>query len=41
MVQNTVYTCANVKMKLPGMGGKGIKENDGGGELSYHVLDIL
>jgi hypothetical protein len=23
---------------LPGMGGRGIKENDGGGEFNYDIL---
>jgi hypothetical protein len=32
----------NGKMKsvetIPGMGGRGIKENDGGGEFNYDIL---
>jgi hypothetical protein len=35
----------NVKMSpveiIPGMGGEGIKENDGGGEFNYDISDIL
>jgi hypothetical protein len=26
---------------IPGMGGEGIKENDGGGEFNYDKFDIL
>jgi hypothetical protein len=42
---NTVYTYANGKMipveTIPGVGGGGLKENDGGGEFSYDIFDIL
>jgi hypothetical protein len=37
--------CENGKMRpvetVPGMGERGIKENDGGGEFNYDVFDIL
>jgi hypothetical protein len=26
---------------IPGMGGRGIKENDGGGEFNYDIFDIF
>jgi hypothetical protein len=26
---------------IPGMGGGGIKENDGGGEFKYDIFDTL
>jgi hypothetical protein len=26
---------------IPGMGGRGIKENDGGSEFNYDIFDIL
>jgi hypothetical protein len=26
---------------IPGMGGGGIKENDGGGEFKYHIFALL
>jgi hypothetical protein len=26
---------------IPGMGGGGIKENDGGGKFTYDIFDIL
>jgi hypothetical protein len=34
--------CVNGKMRtvetIPGIGGEGIKENDGGGEFKYYIL---
>jgi hypothetical protein len=37
--------CVNGKMvtveTVPGMGRGRIKENGGGGELKYHIFDIL
>jgi hypothetical protein len=37
--------CENGKMRhaetVPGIGGEDIKENDGGGEFSYDVLQDL
>jgi hypothetical protein len=43
MVQIHMYV--NGKMKpvetVPGMVGRKIKENDGGGEFKYDILDIL
>jgi hypothetical protein len=42
---NTVYTYVNGKMRsvetIPGMVGRRIKENDGGGEFKYDIFDIL
>jgi hypothetical protein len=37
--------CVNGKVKpvenIPGMGDRGNKENDGGGELNYNISDIF
>jgi hypothetical protein len=37
-----IYMCENGKIRpvetIPGMGGGGIKENDGGGEFNYDIL---
>jgi hypothetical protein len=42
---NTVHMCVNGKMRpvetIPGMGEGEIKENDGGCEFNYDIVDIL
>jgi hypothetical protein len=45
MVEYYVLIYENGKMRpvetIPGMGGGGIKENDGGGEFNYDILQEL
>jgi hypothetical protein len=37
-----MYAHVNKRIKnILGMGGGGLKENGGGGELKYHIFDIL